>query len=70
MAKVQWFKNTVNIAVSPGPIQFWFGTLFKPFGPASFIPITKIKDICVTCKLMIGRELVLAVNPIRKKIFL
>lgn len=30
----------------------------------------RIKEICITCELTIGGEPVLAVNPIRKKIFL
>ena len=40
--------------------------MFKPFGPASFIPIDKILDVCVTCTMKVNDEVVIAVNPIRK----
>ena len=70
MAKVLWFEHPAETASLPGPVGLWCRTLFKPFGPASFIPITRIKEICITCELTIGGEPVLAVNPVRKKIFL
>ena len=70
MAKVLWFEHPVETATLPGAVGLWCRTLFKPFGPASFMSITRIKKTCITCELTIGREPVLAVNPIRKKIFL
>ena len=67
LAKVLWFEHPVETASLPGSVGLWCRTLLKPFGPASFIPITRIKEICITCELTIGGEPVLAVNPIRKR---
>ena len=50
MAKVQWFENPIETAAPPGQLQLWCVTLNKPCGPASFIPVTRIKQVCVTCK--------------------
>ena len=43
-------------------------TLNKPFGLASFVPLIRIKQACITY-IIIGTETVFAVNPV-SKIFL
>ena len=45
------------------PVENWFD-MFKPFDPASFIPINAL--MCVTYSITINDEVVIAVNPIRK----
>ena len=44
MAKVQWFEHPVTTVTPPGSVRLWSKALFKPFGSASFIPITRIKE--------------------------
>lgn len=52
------------------PIQLWNNNLFKPFGPASFIPLVRIHDVCVGCEIEFKGEQLLAFSPLRKKVFL
>lgn len=51
------------------PVEIW-SDMFRPTGPASFIPVEKIVDVCVTCNMSVNDEVVIAVKPMRKKIFL
>ena len=52
------------------PVEIWCNDLYKPCGPATFMPLEKIKEVCVTCELMLSNEQVLAINPIGKNFFL
>jgi len=51
------------------PVEIW-SDMFKPLGPASFILLERIIDVCVTCTLSVNDEIVIAANPTRKKVFL
>ena len=44
----------------------WYSGLFKPFGPATFMPVERIKEICIACDISINGEEVIAVNPMQK----
>ena len=70
MAHVKWFQEHNARYSFLDPVEIWCNDMFKPFGPASFIPIEKISEVCVTCDLSIDGENVIAINPMRKKIFL
>ena len=52
------------------PVEIWCNDLYKLCGPATFMPLEKIKEVSVTCELMLSNEQVLAINPIRKNFFL
>lgn len=70
MAHVKWFQDHDDKHSFLDPVEIWCKDMFKPLGPASFIPIEKISEVCVTCNLTIDGESVIAINPMRKKIFL
>lgn len=70
MAHVKWFQEHDAKHSFLDPVEIWCKDIFKPFGPASFIPVEKISEVCVTCNLTIDGESVIAINPMRKKIFL
>ena len=70
MAKIKWYQDHPDKAKLSHPVEIWCGKLFKPFGPASFMPIIRIYDTCVSCEIEINNEKVLAINPNRRKIFL
>lgn len=70
MVKVKWFQDNPAKNALKDPIQLWNSTLFKPFGPASFMPLMRLHEICVGCEIDFKGEHLLAVNPIRKKVFL
>ena len=70
MAHVKWFQERDARYSFLDPVEIWCNDMFKPFGPASFIPVEKISEVCVTCDLSIDCENVIAINPMRKKIFL
>ena len=48
MAKVQWFEHPIESTTLQGQLQFWCATLTKPFGLASFLPVTRIKQVCIS----------------------
>ena len=62
MAKVQWFEHPIESTTLQGQLQFWCATLTKPFGPASFLPVTRIKQVCISCELNIGTDTIIAVD--------
>ena len=70
MAQVRWFQEHIYQNSLLKPVEVWCCGLYKPFGPASFMPIENIQEVCITCEISINDEIVTAVNPIRKKIFL
>ena len=56
MAKVKWFQeHTVRNADDRflDPVTIWSHDLYKP---ASFMPIEKIKEVCITCEILIDGE--------------
>ena len=69
MAFVRWFQEHSCRHSFMKPVEIW-SDMFTPLGPASFIPLERIIDVCVTCTLSMNGEVVIAVNPMRKKIFL
>jgi len=70
MAKIKWFQEHHARFYMYKPVEIWCNDLYKPCGPATFMPLNKIREVCVTCEITINNEKVLALNPIRKKIFL
>ena len=69
MACVKWFQQHDLRHVLMKPAQLWHGNSFKAFGPASFIPMEKVLKICISISLSVDSEMVIAVNPLRKKYF-
>ena len=67
MAHVKWFQEHNARHDFMEPVEIWYN-MFKPFGLASFIPIEKICETCITCNLLMDGESVIAINPMRKKI--
>lgn len=70
MAKIKWLQDHPEKSRLPEPVEIWCNEMFKPHGPASFMPIVRIYDTCVSCEIEINNEMVLAINPCRSKIFL
>ena len=70
MAKVQWLQDSPEKNALKELIQLWNNNLFKPFGPASFIPLLRIHEVCVGCEIEFKGEQLLAISPLRKKVFL
>ncbi|XP_065917612.1 uncharacterized protein [Dysidea avara] len=69
MVCVKWFQQHDLRHVLMKPAQLWHVNSFKAFGPASFIPMEKVLEICVSISLSVDSEMVIAVNPLRKKSF-
>ena len=67
---VKWFQE--HLSRNCKPVEIWYSDLFKTFGPASFmiIPMECIQETCITCEVSINDEIVTAVNPISKKLFI
>ena len=70
MACVKCFQEHDARNTSSKPIEIWRHDLFKPFGPISFLPIENIQEVCVTCDILVNDEVVIAVNPMKEKIFM
>lgn len=70
MVKVKWLQDHPEKEALKHHIQLWCNNLFKPFGPASFMPLMRVHEICVGCKIDFKGEHLLAINPIRKKVLL
>jgi len=69
MACIKWFQEHNLRQMLLKPAEIWQDDLFKSFGPASFIPLDKIMEICVFVNLSVDNETVIAINPITKKFF-
>ena len=69
MSKIRWFQEHPARTSIIEPVEIWCKSLFKPYGPASFMPVMQINQICVACEVIIDREPVLAINPVRRKLF-
>lgn len=51
MVKVRWFQeHSAKTTILP-PVEIWCKNLFIPFGPASFMPVIRIDQVCVVCEL-------------------
>ena len=66
MARVKWFQEHSAKQKYSSPVEIWYSGLFKPFGPATFMPVERIKEICIACDISINGEEVIAVNPMQK----
>ena len=51
MARIKWFQDHPDKEKLSRPIEIWSVKLFKPFGPATFMPIIRIYDTCVSCEV-------------------
>ena len=70
MAKVKWLEEHPSRYTMLKPVEIWHQNIFKPDGPASFMPLVRLHRICVMCDIDIDGESLLAVNPITPKVFL
>ena len=70
MANVKWCQEHSAKQKYSNPVEIWCSGLFKPFGPGTFMPVERIKEICIACNISIDGEEVIAVNPMQKKVFL
>ena len=66
MARVKWFEEHSAKQKYSSPVETWCSGLFKPFGPATFMPVERIKEICIACdiSLMVKKY---SVNPMQKR---
>ena len=69
MAKVTWFEEHSKKNSLMDPIEIWCKHFFVPLGPATFIPVSRIRCLCVASQMVVDGENVFAVNPLRKKIY-
>ena len=69
MLKISWFQEHPARTNIIEPVEIWCKSLFKPCGPASFMPVMRINQVCVACEITIDRETVLVINPVRRKLF-
>ena len=67
LAYVKCFQEHTAKNAYSKPIEIWCCDLFKPVGPASFLPIVKIQEVCVTCNALINDEVVTAINPMTEE---
>ena len=63
----KWFQEHSAKQKYSSPVEIWCSGLFKPFGPATFMPVERIKEICIACDISINGEEVIAVNPMQKR---
>jgi len=71
MVKVRWFQEHQYRSLDQiEPVEVWCNELYKLQGPASYMPLIRVHDVCATCVISIDRENVLLVNPVRRKLFL
>ena len=70
MASVKWFCHHHNRHAFGSPVEVCSSSLHVPFGPASFLPVHRIKNMCVVCPVVLAGETVLAVTPLTRKVFL
>ena len=70
MASIQWFWHHPKRNAFGSPVEVWSASLHEPFGSASFIPVTRIKSLCVAVPLRLKGDNVFAVTPLRHKVFL
>ena len=69
MSKVKWFQEHSARTSIIKPVEIWCKNIFKPYGPASFMPVIQINQVCVACEITVNREPVLFINPVRRKLF-
>ena len=71
MVKVRWFQEHQNRNVQHlEHVEIWSNDLYKSHGPASFMPLMRVYQVCATCIINVDGENVLLVNPVRRKLFL
>ena len=70
MVKVKWFEEHQKKKSLIHPIEVWCSNFYVPSGPASFMPVMRIHNLCVACEIDVDGETVFAINPIVKKLFL
>lgn len=71
MMKVRWFEEHSENERIMQPTEIWNGTFYKPFGtsyklfgPALFMPIVWIHQLYVACSVKLEtEETVMAINP-------
>ena len=66
MASVLWHQCHPNQYTLGSPVEVWTATLYEPYGPAMYIPVTRIKKQCAVCPLVY--EQVIAIIPLSHKI--
>ena len=69
MAFVNWHHHHPRKDFYGEPVEIWTSSLYEAYGPASFIPVSRIKNISAVCPTLIDNEQVLAVVPLNRKIY-
>ena len=67
MAAVQWLQELPDKNHFGVPYEVWPRSLF---GPASFIPINRIKNQVIVCPHVVNDENVFVVSPLKRSMFL
>ena len=70
IACVKWFQRHPRQNMFGAPVEVWTAAMHESFGPASFIPVNRINNLCVVCPLTVERENVLVVTPLKRKVYL
>ena len=70
MAKIQWYQEYPMMQSVSAPVEVWSSQFLSHVGPASFMPIMRVHDNCVSYEAEVNNEKVLFVNPTRNKVFL
>ncbi|XP_077866348.1 uncharacterized protein LOC144354095 [Saccoglossus kowalevskii] len=70
MAKVRWFQKHPSLDYYGKPVEVWCPTSFEMSGPASFIPVQRIKSKFIAGFDKIKRERIMCVIPRPLKIYI
>jgi len=63
MARVNWYSQHPNHSSLGDPLQIWCKQ-FDSFGPASFLPVQRITQRCVTTEGQYRKENVIIVTTL------
>ena len=70
MACVRWLQPHPSRSLFGSPHEVWSYNVFEPYGPASYMPIQRVHNQFVSCKIELSGEHVLVVCPLPRKIYM
>lgn len=71
MAFINWLQLHPHQHILGHPVELWCHNLYEPFGPASFIPVQRIKSLCCSCNFVNSDdETFLATVPLHHKLLI
>ena len=71
MVKVRWFQEHQSRNIQDLElVEIWSSDWYKSYGPASYMPLIRVHEVCATCIINVDGENVVLVNPVRRKLFL